>query len=183
MIHKSVVAGLLLTLFLIVGPGLAFSQITPKSYMGLKGGYYSPTGDFGGDKLSGSPYWELAGGFSWGIFAVEIGAGYLETENSRIDIKTVPILLSGKLRIPIFFVVPYVRGGIGTYYTDVQFKSGEASGGTWSTGYHGGLGIDFQLGPVLLGIEGTYMAVKPSVNGRTITLDGATVTANVGFRF
>jgi hypothetical protein len=125
----------------------------------------------------------LAGGVHWGILGAELGVGYLAAENSKVDIKTVPILLSGKLRIPILFVVPYARGGIGAYYSDVNFKAGGGSGGTWSTGYHGGLGVDFRLGPVILGVEGTYLAVSPTVNERNITLDGLSVTGRVGFRF
>jgi hypothetical protein len=56
-------------------------------------------------------------------------------------------------------------------------------GGKWSTGDHGGLGIDFRLGPVILGIEGTYLATKPNFNAGEVTLDGVTVTGNLGFRF
>lgn len=183
MARKSIFVCLLPVLFLILSTDFAFSQIVPKSYLALKGGYYSPTTDFRGDHLSGKPYWELAGGVNWGILGAELGVGYFQTENSLVDIKTVPILLSGKLRIPILFMAPYARGGIGAYYTDVQLKAGEGSGSSWTAGYHGGLGIDFKLGPFLLGIEGTYLAVKPKVNGVDFTLDGVIVTGNVGVRF
>ncbi|MBI5583498.1 MAG: outer membrane beta-barrel protein [Deltaproteobacteria bacterium] len=174
---------LLPLLLLSVSTGPGFADILPKSYLALKGGYFSPTGDFQGDKLDGGPYWELAGGFNWGIFGAELGVGYLKTENSRADIQTVPILLSGKLQLPLLFMAPYARGGVGAYYTELDLKSGEGKGTKWSGGYHGGLGIDFRLGPVLVGIEGTYLATKPNFEVGEVTLDGVTLTGMVGFRF
>jgi hypothetical protein len=181
MLRKTVLLGLFSMLLLLFSGQAAFSQ--PKGYMVLKGGYFSPTGDFGGDHLTGAPYGELAGGFNWGLFGAELGVGYLKADNSLVDIKTVPILLSGKMQISILFMAPYVRGGVGAYYSELELKSGEGKGGKWSTGYHGGLGIDFRLGPVILGIEGTYLATKADFNAGEVTLDGVTVTGNVGFRF
>jgi hypothetical protein len=176
---------LLSLLFVIVLANPGYSDILPRSYLALKGGYFSPTGEFKGEKLDGAPYWELAGGFNWGIFGTELGVGYLKTENNLIDLKTVPILLSAKLQIPIVFMALYARGGVGAYYSELELKSGEGKGGKWSGGYHGGLGVDFFLGPVLLGLEGTYMATKPdfSNNVGEVTLDGVAVTGKVGFRF
>jgi hypothetical protein len=183
MIRRSSFRILLPVLFLVVSAHPAFSDILPKGYMALKGGYFSPTGDFKGEKLTGAPYGELAGGFNWGILGAELGVGYLKTENSLAELKTVPILLSGKLQIPILFFAPYARGGVGAYYSELDLKSGEGKGGNWSAGYHGGLGVDFRLGPFLLGIEGTYLATKPNFNAGEVTLDGVTVTGNLGFRF
>jgi hypothetical protein len=174
---------LLPVLFLIGSVTPVCSDILPKSYLALKGGYFSPTGDFKGDKLSGAPYWELAGGVNWGIFGAELGVGYLKTENALIEMKTVPILLSGKLQIPILFLAPYARGGVGAYYSELDLKSGEGKGGAWSAGVHGGLGVDFRLGPVFLGIEGTYLSTKPSFNTGEVTLEGVGVTGNLGIRF
>ena len=184
LVHYKRMLPLLFSLVLLVvsaGPGLA--DIVPKSYLALKGGYFSPTGDFQGDKLNGGPYWELAGGFNWGIFGAELGAGYLRAENARADIQTVPILLSGKLQLPLVILALYARGGVGAYYTELDLKSGEGKGTKWSGGYHGGLGIDFRLGPVLVGIEGTYLATRPNFNVGEVTLDGVAVTGNLGFRF
>ena len=183
MIRKSSFIFLLPVLFLIGSATPVFSDLLPKSYLALKGGYFSPTGEFKGEKLSGAPYGELAGGVNWGIFGTELGVGYLKAENSLMELKTVPILLSGKLQIPVLFLAPYVRGGVGAYYSELELKSGEGKGGQWSAGYHGGLGVDFRLGPFLLGIEGTYLSTKPNFNAGEVTLDGVTVTGNLGFRF
>jgi hypothetical protein len=183
MIRKSLFLFLLPVLILIGSARTAFSDILPKSYLALKGGYFTPTGNFKGDKLTGAPYWEMAGGFNWGIFGAELGVGYLKAENSLMEIKTIPVLLSGKLQIPVLFLAPYARGGVGAYYSELQLKSGEGKGGQWSAGYHGGLGVDFRLGPILLGIEGTYLATKPNFDAGEVTLDGVVVTGNLGFRF
>ncbi len=100
MIRRSSFMILLPVLFFLVSAHPAFSDILPKGYLALKGGYFSPAGDFKGEKLTGAPYGELAGGVNWGILGAELGVGYLKTENSLVDIKTVPILFSGKLQIP-----------------------------------------------------------------------------------
>jgi hypothetical protein len=133
--------------------------------------------------LNGAPYWELAGGFNWGILGTELGVGYLKGGNSLMEMKTVPILLSGKLQIPVLFLAPYARGGVGAYYSELELKSGDGRGGKWSTGVHGGLGVDFRLGPFLLGIEGAYLTTKPNFNAGEVSLDGVTVTGNLGFQF
>lgn len=154
------------------------------SYLTLKGGYFVPAGEFQGDKLDGAPYWELAGGFNWGVFGTELGLGYLKTENNLADLKTLPVLLSAKLQIPLLFMALYARGGVGAYYSELELKSGEGKGGKWSGGYHGGRGVDFLLGPVLLGLEGTYMATKPDFEQvGEVTIDGVALTGKFGFRF
>jgi hypothetical protein len=185
MLRKLGLVVFLPVLWLIVSPDSGFSDIIPKSYLALKGGYFSPTGEYQGEKLDGAPYWELAGGFNWGIFGTELGVGYLKTESSLMDLTTVPILLSAKLQIPIVFMALYARGGVGAYYSELELKSGAGKGGKWSGGYHGGLGVDFTLGPVLLGLEGTYMATKPDFNNNVgeVTIDGVAVTGKFGFRF
>jgi hypothetical protein len=180
---KRLLLFLLPLIVLIVSAGPGSADILPKSYLALKGGYFVPAGEFQGDKLDGAPYWELAGGFNWGIFGTELGVGYLKTENNLMDLKTVPILLSARLQVPLIFMALYARGGVGAYYSELELKSGEGKGGKWSGGYHGGLGVDFMLGPVLLGLEGTYMATKPNFEVGEVTLDGVAFMGKFGFRF
>jgi hypothetical protein len=45
------------------------------------------------------------------------------------------------------------------------------------------VGIDFRLGPLVLGLEGKYMVVEPSFKFGDVKMDGVAVTGNVGFRF
>jgi hypothetical protein len=154
-----------------------------KSYFDVKGGYFGPTEKFQNETLDGNTYWEIAGGFDWWFFGAELGVGYMQAHNSLVDVKGVPVLLSGKLQLPILFFVPYVKVGVGAYFFDAESRTGKGSDTDVAFGYQGGVGIDFRLGPVVLGIEGKYMAVEPSFNFGTVKMEGVAVTGNLGFRF
>ena len=154
-----------------------------KSYFMLKGGYLAPIEKYENESLDGNAYWEIAGGFDWWLFGAELGVGYMQSDNRLVDIKAVPVLLSGKLQIPILFFVPYAKAGVGAYFFDADSKVRERSDKDVAYGYHGEVGIDFRLGPVVLGIEGKYMAVEPSFDFGKVKMDGVAVTGNIGLRF
>jgi hypothetical protein len=154
-------------------------------YVVLKGGYFSPTG--GGTEntsMNGNTYWELAGGLDFlRFFGVELGVGYQQAQNSQVDVYTIPILLSGKVQFPILFFVPYLKAGGAYYYVNGSSRTGQGSDSTGAFGYQGGGGIDFRLGPLILGIEAKYMAVDANLKMGDVKLEGVTTTANIGFRF
>jgi hypothetical protein len=58
-----------------------------------------------------------------------------------------------------------------------------ASKTTTIGGYHGELGIDFNLYFFLPVAEWRYFATEGKILGQTITLDGHTFAAKIGFRF
>jgi hypothetical protein len=155
------------------------------AYVVLKGGYFSPTsGGTENESMNGNTYWELAGGYDFlRFFGVELGVGYQQAQNGEVDVYAVPILLSGKVQFPILFFVPYLKAGGGYYYLNGDSRTGEGSDSTWVLGYQGGGGIDFRLGPLILGIEAKYMAVDASLNMGDVKLEGVITTANIGFRF
>jgi hypothetical protein len=148
-----------------------------------KGGYFSPTESFQAKSMDGNTYWEIAGGFDRALFGAEVGVGYMQAHNTQVDVKGVPVLLSAKLQLPLLFFVPYVKAGVGAYYFDGNSRVGQGSDTAWTFGYHGGVGIDFRLGPLVLGLEGKYMVVEPSFKFGDVKMDGVAVTGNVGFRF
>jgi hypothetical protein len=162
-------------------------------YAVLKGGYFFPSGDFQRESMNGNTYWELAGGLDFlRFFGVELGAGYLQAQNSKIDVYAVPVLLSGKVQFPIdvrknndhlLFFVPYLKAGGGYYYVNGSSRIGQGSDSTWALGYQVGGGIDFWVGPVILGIEAKYRGVDASLKMGDVNLDGTVTTANIGFRF
>jgi hypothetical protein len=182
--RKNVITGVMVV---ILGVMLAVVPASAEdgAYALFKGGYFSPTsGGFQNTDMNGNTYWELAGGYEFlRFFGVELGVGYLQSQNSQIDVYSIPITLSGKLQFPILFFVPYLKAGGGVYYTDGSSRTGQGSDSTWAWGYQGGGGIDFRLGPLILGVEAKYMAADANLKMGDLKLEGVVTTGNIGFRF
>ena len=178
------------TLFAIVGAVMICLSFTPISdaadeyagYMVFKGGYFGPSQDFQNEDLDGKAYWELALGTDLGMFGVEIGTGYMTTENDVIDVTSIPILLTGRLQFPIDIFCPYLLGGIGLYFTDMEPRGLESENET-NFGAHAGAGAEVRLQQLILGIEARYIWVNPDYNDVDVDLNGYTVTGNIGYRF
>jgi opacity protein-like surface antigen len=151
-------------------------------YVVLKGGYYGPRDEFGEDDFDGKDYWELGLGLDIGIIGLEIGAGYMKTENDFLEVRTIPILGTGKLRFPILFLYPSLEAGAGTYFSDIDPVVGD-SGSQTDVGYHAGLGVDFRMDRLLVGVEARYLWIESEYENEDLNLDGLIVTGNVGFRF
>ena len=191
--RKHVITGVMVVIL-----GVMLAVVSASAEMGgyavLKGGYFSPTsGGFQSESMKGNTYWELAGGYDFlRFFGVELGVGYLQAQNSGVDVYAVPVLLSGKLQFPIdirknldhlLFFVPYLKGGGGYYYVNGSSRTGQGSDSTWAWGYQVGGGFDFWVGPVILGIEAKYLGVDASLKMGDVKLEGVVTTANIGFRF
>jgi len=151
-------------------------------YCVVKGGYFGPAEDYANKDLDGKSYWELGIGYSLGAIGIELSGGYMKTENNLVEVKAIPILLTGRLQFPITIVTPYLEGGVGAYFTDAELNNGKSKDDT-AYGYHGGVGVDVHLKRLLLGVEGRYMWVKPEYDFGDVDLKGFTVTANIGFCF
>jgi opacity protein-like surface antigen len=178
-----------------IAPTVSLAEY-PSNYLVLKGGLYSPSDDF---DLQGQHFnhddgfvAEIAyGRYFMPMFALELGAGYFESEASapagETKFKVVPVTLTGKVLFPIGPVEPYGEFGIGGYFADADVSGSitNFSGSTESVfGLHAGAGVNFNITPtIFLGAEGRYLWAKPSWGGTDIKLDGFTVTANLGFRF
>ena len=179
------------------------------TYLALKGGVWAPTasegfatagstpGTIASGKFPTSGDIELAYGATLGIIGAQISAGYMWTSQTVTDPGTsttavvkangIPFSAVGQLRLPIFFIQPYLAAGIGGF---VNFASANPSvGGTLSATkvsfmVIGGAGVDFFLGPILLGAEARYNYITDQTfDWGTMKLSGVTITANVGYVF
>jgi opacity protein-like surface antigen len=195
---------LIFTIALVCMTSPVIAQDKSADYVALKAGVYSPSESYHLREFNGSTEshldsktgfnGELAfGHYVLPMFAIELGAGYFESEGSpaaepgKTKLKVVPVLVSGKVLIPIGQVVePYGEFGIGAYFTklDVDGNLGNFSGSSKITyGLHAGIGINFNISETsFLGVEGRYLWAKPSYGGQDIKLDGFTATAVLGFR-
>ena len=177
-----------------------------ETYLALKGGVWAPTASDGfsaaGGVVSGkfptSGDVELAYGATLGIIGAQISAGYMwstQTVTTPIGAATVkasgiPFSAVGQLRLPIFFIQPYLEAGIGGF---ANFASGTDPSATYSSTkvsfmVIGGGGVDFFLGPILLGAEARFNYITDQSfdwgsTPVTMKLSGVNITANVGYVF
>jgi hypothetical protein len=202
-IRPSLLAGLAVALLLAL-PSAARAE----TYLALKGGVWVPTASDGWSAINGagsaiasgqmptSGDVELAYGATLGIIGAQIGAGYMwntatdAATGAEVKTNGVPFYALGQLRLPIFFIQPYLELGIGGF---ANFASSQvpALGGTASSSATklsfmaiGGAGVDFILGPILLGAEARYLYItEQTFDWGNLKPSGVVITANVGYVF
>ena len=201
-VRRSILATFV-TLAVVAAPAAAHAADT---YLALKGGVWVPTATDGfnaaADTLNGkfpaSGDVELAYGATMGIIGAQIAGGYMwstqtitdVTNTATVKANAVPLYVLGQLRLPIFFIQPYLSLGIGGL---ANFASASGVGESFSSTKFsflviGGAGVDFILGPILLGAEARYMYVTPQNfdwggGAQTMKLSGVNMTVNVGYVF
>ena len=172
------------------------------TYLALKGGVWVPTASdgysainnsieaIGSGKFPASGDIELAYGATMGIIGAQIAGGYMWSSSTTNGVTTqanaVPLYVLGQLRLPIFFIQPYLEVGIGglANFASTQIAAGTVSGTKFSFLVIGGAGVDFMLGPILLGAEARYMYATPQTfDWGQMKLSGVNITANVGYIF
>jgi len=188
-VRRSLLAALAIAAVLAV-PAMSRAD----SYVALKGGVWAPTAQDGISGITGvlngkfppSGNVELAFGATMGIIGAQIAGGYMWSDQNGVKVNAVPLYALGQLRLPIFFIQPYLELGIGglANFASAQISGVSVTGTKFSFLAIGGAGVDFILGPVLLGAEARYMYVSPQTfDWGTLKLSGVNVTLNVGYVF
>jgi hypothetical protein len=189
-ICRSMLAALA-ALVVVAAPASAHAGDT---YLALKGGVWVPTASDGYSAISGvvngkfpaSGDVELAYGATLGIIGAQIAGGYMWSDSNGVKANAVPLYVLGQLRLPIFFIQPYLELGIGglANFASAQVSGGTLTGTKFSFLAIGGAGVDFILGPILLGAEARYMYVsEQTFDWGAMKLSGVIITANVGYVF
>jgi hypothetical protein len=169
------------------------------TYLALKGGVWVPTATDGYNQIAGitegkfptSGDVELAFGATMGIIGAQIATGYMWSSTTTstggtVKANAVPLYVLGQLRLPIFFIQPYLELGIGglANFADSSVSGITVSGTKFSFMAIGGAGVDFILGPILLGAEARYNYVtEQTFDWGSMKLSGVNITANVGYVF
>jgi len=169
-------------------------------YVVLKGGGYFPTATNAWEAATNPTSFtfqtggdvELGVGGAFGLLGVQADVGYLWSSYSNVQVTGVPVTAVLQLRIPIFFVVPYLEAGVGIFVSTAKNTStSENSTKTVFMAPLGG-GVDFLLGPILLGVEARYLYISSanydisssvSTNTAKLGFSGVSATLNVGYRF
>ena len=178
-------------LALLATPSIALAD----TYVEAKGGVFIPTVSgaltienvtsslsLGGDV-------ELALGWTWSFLGLQVSSGYIWTSGQSVSVGGIPLNGIIQLRLPIPVIQPYIEAGVGGYMSFVNVNTTNTSENKLLFMALGGLGIDFLLGPLLLGAEARYMFINPtnitSTSGQVASLatSGVSVTANIGYIF
>jgi len=193
---RSLLAGVTVALAVLA---ITASTHAADTYLALKGGVWVPTASDGYAAINGiasgkfptSGDVELAYGATMGIIGAQIAGGYMWTSSTdasgnTVDANAVPLYVLGQLRLPIFFIQPYLEIGIGglANFANATIGNVGLSGTKFSFLAIGGAGVDFILGPILLGAEARYMYVsEQTFDWGAMKLSGVNITANVGYVF
>lgn len=159
-------------------------------YLSMKAGIYSPDSDDLEDFDEG-----FAGEIALGHYfnqnlAVELGAGYFETEEDifgvEADLMVIPVTLTVKPILPIGNLELYGLAGIGAYFVDGELGSLDDSDTDCSP--HAGLGFSYKITENLsFGVEGKYLwtsAEFKDAGAKTdVHLDGYVVMGGLAFHF
>ena len=187
------VLALLASLALVL-PAPATAAGPPPNYVQVKlGGYFPMSSDIdtydSGFNVEASLGRYLAPGF-----AVEGGIGLFETEGRRPgssvyrEFEVIPLTFSLRGTVPSGPFEVYGMAGIGVYFIDATSSSVSSGDSTSDSsadiGLHLGLGGRYNMpNNVFFGLEGKYLWLTTSTFGTDTRLDGAVLTANIGYRF
>lgn len=194
-------AGMAIGTALLV-PSVVSAQTTTQehnAYVALKFGPYFPTETNAltaiGNSVNKWPTkYEVDGaiGAYWGLFGLQLSAGYLTTGDSGVDFKTWPVLAIARVRLPIGGIVaPYGEGGAGVGISSVSGLGADST----KVGFAAiaGAGVDVYLGQLLLGAELRYLWLDPGFSAtqagsaqgaiEAFKFNGIVVQAYVGIRF
>lgn len=151
------------------------------SWAVLKAGWFGTSADHQGESFSGSGEWEVAIG-TGRVLGVELGGGSMTTDAGGLEVRTIPLLLTVRLAIPIAMVSPHLDVGAGVYFNHASLRDQGFDDTT--AGWHAGAGCDVMLGRLVVGADLRYMGIAPTFStiGK-VTLDRYAALLKAGVRF
>ncbi|MGZ8459033.1 MAG: porin family protein [Candidatus Deferrimicrobiaceae bacterium] len=149
-------------------------------------GLFDPNSDRNG--LEG---YDTGGAFDIGIgsrvspiLAIDGTFGGHRADRGSDEVTVVPLTFGVRLILPSPVIEPYVGGGLGLYFTNLDEPSTGIDDSDTAFGGYGSLGLDAWLNPrMALNFEGKYHWVEPEFNGFDVDVSGWTVGLGVRISF
>jgi hypothetical protein len=122
------------------------------------------------DSTNGLDGYDAGGSFDVGIgsrvspiLALEGAVGGYSADLGPNEVTVVPLTFGLRLVIPHPFIEPYIGGGVGLYFADLEEPFSGIDDSDTTFGGYGSIGVDAWLNPrIALNIEGKYHWAEPS---------------------
>jgi len=126
-------------------------------------------------------YWaELAVGRKVLPFlSFETTLGYIQSDGPILDVWTLPLMIQGRVQLPLLIFEVYGGLGLGGAYVDGSSAAASPSGFAWAG--QAFLGAEVGLGNLALGLEGRYFATTEVDN--ILTVEGSSLMLLVKLPF
>jgi len=149
-------------------------------------GFYEPN-----DDRDGLEDYDTGGAFDIGIgsrvspvLAIEGTFGAYGSDRGSDEVTVVPVTFGGRLIIPGPFFEPYVGGGVGLYFADLDEPTSGIDDSDTTFGGYLSLGMDAWLNPrMALNFEGKYHWAEPEFDGFDVDVSGWTVSLGLRVSF
>jgi len=151
-----------------------------ENYVALKAGWFSPSED---DLDSGGIINVAYGRYFTRLIAIEVEGGYAvpDVDASSSDLFIVPLMLNGRVNIPLWILEVY--GGLGIGYSYYDLEVGSFDENDWLITGSAFLGANLVLADKLTGgLEFKYY-VTEETDDTDIALDAFAVMVTLGWRF
>ncbi len=157
------------------------SDDSRRNYLSLKGGpLYPSDSEFSTGYIINAAY----GTYFTRLFSLEFEAGYADPDldvTPSADMYAVPLMVNGRVNLPLWFLQAYGGLGLGAMYYNVD--DGGFDGDGWVGAGSAFLGGDITLFDRLSGgLEVKYYKTEELRNS-DVSLDSVAVLLTVGFRF
>lgn len=148
-------------------------------------GLFEPNDD--GDGLKG---YDTGGSFDVGIgsrvsriLAIEGTFGGYASDRGDDEVFVLPLTFGARLIFPSPIIEPYIGGGLGIYFADLEEDPFIDDSDTTIGGY-GSVGLDAWLNPrTALNFEAKYHRAEPEFDGVDVDVDGWTLSLGVRVAF
>jgi len=149
-----------------------------KSYTQFKLGAFEGAGDLNGQDTG---FWGEAvfGRELISLVSVEASLGYIKSDGPFFDLWAIPLMINGRVQLPLLIFEIYGGLGIGGAYVDASGGGTSADEFTWLGDVF--LGAEVGLGNLALGLEGRYL--KAGEKSNFPTLEGSSLMISLKLPF
>lgn len=141
-----------------------------KSYTQFKLGAFEGSGDLNGQDTG---FWgEVVFGRELiPLLSVEASLGYLQSNGPLFDLWAIPLLINGRVQLPVLIFEIYGGVGVGGAYVDASGGGTSNDEFTWLGDAF--LGAEVGVGNLAVGLEGRYL--KASESSKIPTIEGTSL--------